>query len=124
MNMSNPTQGEFHNGFYKEYDRKKQQLKSKRRFKFKTYDDAQHREFKTQPLGATFVSKNSVSIETKADLPFKTGDVIEIDLFPELKYRITGVEYVMNVPQSFLNTIVSTSKSNLNKRIHLNKDDI
>ena len=115
--------GEFLLAEYYEWDRENKEYKAPVKFRYKTYDDAQMREYMTQRMQGTATPKTSVSIQTSANLNFKTiHDKIYL-YNDDRKYTITGIENVKNHPNSLMHTFMPRAKGITPIRIHLNKEE-
>ncbi len=121
FNQNQVSIGTFYTAEYYEYDEATEDYANGIQFKYKTYDDVQYRETRTQPQSGALGSRFSVSIKTYANLPFKVKDKV-ILLNDDRYYEVTGVGELQNVGVSLANSMFPLRKGNKPKLIHLNKD--
>lgn len=114
--------GETQHAEWYQYDDKTKSYKPYVRFKYKTYDDTQYRESRSQFQAGNLTSKFSLSIKTSAPIDFKVKDKIKL-LYDGRTYEITGVQELQNY-NLLLSEIMPSAKGQHTKLIHLNKDDI
>lgn len=91
-------------------------------FQYKTYDDTQYRESRTQFQPGNLTSKFSLSIKSSAPLEFKVKDKVKL-LYDGRTYEITGVQELQNF-NTMTSMIMPSAKGQHVKLIHLNKDDV
>jgi hypothetical protein len=110
-----------HAKFYK-YDYDTRQFAVPVKFMYKTYDDTQYRQSRTQAQAGNVMPKFSVSIKTSAPLDFSVSDKILLE-YDGREYTITGVQELQN--NNVLNSLIMpSSKGQHTKLIHLNKDNV
>jgi hypothetical protein len=107
---------------YYEYDDVNKSYHPSISFRYKTYDDTQYRESRTQFQPGNLTSKFSLSIKSSAPLNFKVKDKIKL-LYDGRTYEVTGVQQLQNV-NPLMSLILPSAKGQFPKLIHLNKDDI
>jgi hypothetical protein len=92
------------------------------KFRYKTYDDTQYRESRTQFQPGNLTSKFSLSIKTSAPIDFKVKDKVKL-LYDNRTYEVTGVQQLQNI-NPMLSLIMPNAKGQFPQLVHLNKDDI
>jgi hypothetical protein len=107
---------------YYAYDDKTRRYETKVKFMYKTFDDTQYRESRTQVQPGNVTSKFSLSIKTSAPLEFKVKDKIVL-LYDGRTYEITGVHTLQNM-NPLVSLIMPSAKGQYTKIIHLNKDGV
>lgn len=123
MNMSLPQYGTFLYAEYFEYNDKTKRYNEPIKFKYKTYDDAQYFERRSQPQQGQLSSKFSLSIKTYTNLPYKVKDKVKL-MKDNKTYEITGYQELQNNSQSLVNQLFPTRKGNNPMILHLNKDEV
>lgn len=91
-------------------------------FKYKTFDDTQYRESRSQFQTGNLTSKFSLSIKSSAPIDFKVKDKVKL-LYDGRTYEITGVQQLQN-SNVLLSEIMPSAKGQHPKLIHLNKDEL
>jgi hypothetical protein len=110
-----------HAKFYK-YDYDTRQFAVPVKFMYKTYDDTQYRQTRTQAQAGNVMPKFSLSIKTSAPLDFSVSDKIVLE-YDGREYTITAVQELQN-HNVLTSLIMPAAKGQHTKLIHLNKDDI
>ena len=107
---------------YYKYNHDTRQFGSPIRFRYKTYDDTQYRQARTQMQPGNVMGKFSVSIKSSAPIDFGVNDKVKLD-YDGREYTVTAVQELQNhnVLQSL---IMPSAKGQHTKLIHLNKDDV
>jgi hypothetical protein len=107
---------------YYAYNDKTKSYESQVKFMYKTYDDTQYRESRTQMQPGNLTSKFSLSIKTSAPLEFKVKDKVVL-LYDGRTYEITAVNTMQN-HNPLVSLIMPSAKGQYTKLLHLNKDDV
>jgi hypothetical protein len=107
---------------YYQYDEVEKTYGDAVHFRYKTYDDTQYKESRTQFQPGNLTSKFSLSIKTSSPLEFKVKDKVKL-LYDNRTYEITGVQQLQSI-NVLPSLIMPTAKGQFPKLIHLNKDDI
>jgi hypothetical protein len=92
------------------------------KFMYKTFDDTQYNENRTQFQPGNLSSKFSLSIKTSAPIDFKVKDKVVL-LYDGRTYEITGVNTLQSMNQ-LVSLIMPSAKGQYTKVLHLNKDDV
>jgi hypothetical protein len=104
------------------YNDKTKQYEPKVKFMYKTFDDTQYRESRTQVQPGNLTSKFSLSIKTSAPIDFKVKDKVVL-LYDGRTYEITGIHTLQNM-NNLVSLIMPSAKGQYTKIIHLNKDGV
>ena len=108
-----------YDGIWYKFDKREKKFSTGRYFKYRTYDDQQHRTFVSQRQAGTRTSKSSLSIETPTGYSFGDEDKIYL-VNKEKTYKIEEVEDSDDIQTNLLNVIAPMADTKL-KRLHLNK---
>jgi len=107
--------------FYK-YDFDTKRFADGVRFMYKTYDDTQYREARTQAQPGNVMGKYSVSIKSSSPIEFNVSDKVKLD-YDGREYTITAVQQLQN-HNVLPSLIMPAAKGQHTTLIHLNKDDV
>jgi hypothetical protein len=113
---------ETQHGEYYAYDDKTKTYAPKVKFMYKTFDDTQYTETRSQFQPGNISSKFSLSLKTSAPLDFKVKDKV-ILLYDGRTYEITGVQTLQDT-NHLVSMIMPSAKGQYTKILHLNKDDV
>ncbi len=104
------------------YDDNTKNFKPKVKFMYKTFDDTQYRESRTQVQPGNITSKFSLSIKTSAPLEFKVKDKVVL-LYDGRTYEVTGIHTLQNI-NPLVSLIMPSARGQYTKILHLNKDGV
>ena len=106
-------------GTWYEFDKRLNKHKTGRMFRYRTYDDQQHRTFVTQRQEGVRTEKSSLSIETATPYKFGSEDKVYLKS-KDKKYRVEEVEDVDDNPNNLRTMVLPDVEASI-KRLHLNK---